>query len=229
MTTYNLTKPYIFLNMKNYTILLLIVLCTALSLPAGAEKPRQLSWNDLVPAHLLADDPLASMTEEQQDLVYWVINTLDSLPDRGPDTEEFYQEVDAAIPQLRKAGIDINELMAKRKLLQTSIVEGLNGQRVRIPGYLLPLEVSAKKVTEFLLVPYVGACIHVPPPPPNQIIYVKIVQNKSYQSKNLYDPVWVTGVITAKSMEKNLYLVDGTADVDIGYSIQTDIIEPYKD
>jgi hypothetical protein len=215
--------------MKLYLWLLITITLTLLTLPAGAEKPRQLSWNDLVPAHLLADDPLANMTEEQQDLVYWVINTLDSLPGRGPDTEEFYQEVDAAIPQLRKEGIDINELMAKRRLLQTSIVEALNGQRVRIPGYLLPLEVSAKKVTEFLLVPYVGACIHVPPPPPNQIIYVKIVQNQSYRSKNLYDPVWVTGVINAKSMEKNLYLVDGTADVDIGYSIQANLIEPYKD
>ena len=215
--------------MKIYLRILIVINITLLYLPAAAEKPRQLSWDDLVPAHLLADDPLANMTEEQQDLVYWVINTLDSLPGRGPDTEEFYKEVDDAIPQLRKAGIDINELMAKRRLLQTSMVEALNGQQVRIPGYLLPLEVSATKVTEFLLVPYVGACIHVPPPPPNQIIYVKIVQNRSYQSKNLYDPVWVTGIITAKSMEKNLYLVDGSADIDIGYTIQANLIERYKE
>ena len=47
----------------------------------------------------------------------------------------------------------------------------------------------------------------------------KVMQNIKYQSKNLYDPVWVTGVITAKSMGKNLYLVDGAADVDIGYSM----------
>ena len=45
------------------------------------------------------------------------------------------------------------------------------------------------------------------------------MQNIKYQSKNLYDPVWVTGVITAKSMGKTLYLVDGAADVDIGYSM----------
>lgn len=215
--------------MKLYLRNFIIIFCTLLYLPATAEEIRQLSWNDLVPAHLLADDPLANLTQEQVDLVFWVVNTLDSLPGRGPGTAEFYKEVDQAIPQLKKAGIDINELMAKRKVLQTSIVEELNGQRVRIPGYLLPLEVSATRVTEFLLVPYVGACIHVPPPPPNQIIYVKVVQNKSYQSKNLYDPVWVTGVIAAKSMEKNLYLVDGKADVDIGYTMQADIIEPYKE
>ena len=206
----------------------LIIICTLFYLPALAEQIRQLSWKDLVPAHLLSDDPLAGLTQEQLDLVVWVVNTLDSLPPRGADSEEFYQEIDEAIPELREAGIDINELMAKRKILQTSIVEELNGQRVRILGYLLPLEVSATKVTEFLLVPYIGACIHVPPPPPNQIIYVKIGQNKSHKSKNLYEPVWVTGVIAVKSLVKDLYLVDGSAGVDIGYSMQANRIEPYK-
>ena len=214
--------------MKKY-IQPFIIIYTLCYLPAMAEQVRQISWEDLVPAHLLSDDPLAGLTQEQLDLVVWVVNTLDSLPPRGPDTEEFYQEVDEAIPQLKKEGIDINELMAKRKILQTSIVEEFNGQRVRIPGYLLPLEVSATKVTEFLLVPYVGACIHVPPPPPNQIIYVQIGQNKSYKSNNLYEPVWITGVIAAKSISKDLYLVDGSTGVDIGYSMQANRIEPYKE
>ncbi len=213
--------------MKRY-IQTLIIICTLFYLPALAEQVRQLSWKDLVPAELLADDPLAGLTQEQLDLVVWLFNTLDSLPPRGTDTEDLYREIDEAVPELKEAGIDINELMAKRKILQTSIVEELNGQRVRIPGYLLPLEVSATKVTEFLLVPYIGACIHVPPPPPNQIIYVKIGQNKSYKSKSLYEPVWVTGVIAVKSMVKDLYLVDGSAGVDIGYSMQANRIEPYK-
>jgi hypothetical protein len=214
--------------MKKY-VQMLIIICTLSYLPALAEQVRQLTWDNLVPAHLLADDPLADLTEEQLDLVVWVVNTLDSLPTRGTDTEEFYQEIDEAIPQLKKQGIDIVELMAKRKILQTSFVEELNGQRVRIPGYLLPLEVSATKVTEFLLVPYIGACIHVPPPPPNQIIYVKLGKNRGYKSKNLYEPVWVTGIITAKSMKRDLYLVDGSAGVDIGYSMQANRVEPYKD
>ena len=213
---------------KKYIQTLLIIICALFHFSALAEPVRQLSWEDLVPAELLADDPLADLTQEELDLVVWVVHTLDSLPPRGSDTEDIYRELDEAIPELKKAGIDINELMAKRKLLQTSIVEELNGQRIRIPGYLLPLEVSATKVTEFLLVPYIGACIHVPPPPPNQIIYVKIGQNKSYKSKSLYEPVWVTGVIAAKSMAKDLFLVDGSAEVDIGYSMQANRVEPYK-
>ncbi len=213
--------------MKRY-IQVLIIICTLFYFPALAEQVRQLSWEDLVPAELLADDPLADLTQEELDLVVWVVNTLDSLPPRGTDTEDLYREIDEAVPELREAGIDINELMAKRKILQTSIVEELNGQRVRIPGYLLPLEMTDINVKEFLLVPYIGACIHVPPPPPNQIVHVNIVQKKGYRVKSMYEPVWVSGEISVKSMVKDLYLVDGSAGINIGYTMQANRIEPYK-
>jgi len=206
----------------------LIIICILLYLPALAEQVRQLSWEDLVSAELLADDPLADLTQEQLDLVVWVVNTLDSLPPRGKDNEDLYREIDEAIPQLKEAGIEITELMAKREQLRTTMVEELNGQRVRIPGYLLPLEMSDTKVKEFLLVPYIGACIHVPPPPPNQIVHVKIVQKEGYRVKTMYEPVWVSGEISVKSMVKDLYLVDGSTGVNIGYTMQASQIEPYK-
>lgn len=88
--------------MKTHLLIITIIFISLLCLPVQAEKVRQLSWNDLVPAHLLAEDPLADMTEEQLDLVYWVINTLDSLPPRTAESEEFYEEVDKAIPQLKR-------------------------------------------------------------------------------------------------------------------------------
>jgi hypothetical protein len=203
--------------------------CSFFYLPTLAEQVRQLSWDDLIPAHLLSVDLLANMTEDQQDLVIWILNTYEILPKRGPETEEFYKEVDEAVPGLKKAGIDIEKLMAKYKEIRTSVVEALNGQQVSIPGYFLPLELSDTKVTEFLLVPYIGACIHVPPPPPNQIVHVRTPQKKGYSSNNLFEPVWVTGVITAKSMVKDLYLVDGSAGVNIGYTMQAKRIEPYKE
>ena len=215
--------------MKKYILTLCIIICTLFYLQASGEQVRQLSWKDLVPAHLLSEDPLAKLTEEQKNMVYWVINTLDNLPVRGPETEEYYKEIDKAIPELRKSGININELIQKRKQLRTAIVEELNGQRVRIPGYLLPLEMSDTKVKEFLLVPYIGACIHVPPPPPNQIVHVNIAQKEGYRVKTMYEPVWVSGEISVKSMVKDLYLVDGSAGVDIGYSMQATHIEPYEE
>jgi hypothetical protein len=214
--------------MKKLIQVLIFIGCSLLYLPALAEQVRQLSWDDLIPAHLLSVDLLANMTENQQDMVIWVINTLETLPKRGPETKEFYKEVDEAMADLKKTGIDIAKVMAKYKETRTSVVKALNGQQVRIPGYFLPLELSDTKVTEFLLVPYIGACIHVPPPPPNQIVHVRTPQKKGYSSKSLYEPVWVTGVITAKSMVKDLYLSDGSAGVNIGYTMQAKRIEPYK-
>ena len=214
--------------MKKLIQVLIFIVCSFLYLPALAGQVRQLSWDDLIPAHLSSVDLLANMTEDQQDMVIWVINTLETLSKRGPETEEYYKEVDEATADLKKAGIDIVKVMAKYKETRTSIVKALNGQQVRIPGYFLPLELSDTKVTEFLLVPYIGACIHVPPPPPNQIVHVRTPQKKGYSSKNLYEPVWVTGVITSKSMVKDLYLSDGSAGINIGYTMQAKQIEPYK-
>jgi hypothetical protein len=214
--------------MKHYILASVISACTLLYLPAIAEQVRQLTWQDLVPAGLITEDPFAKLTSKQQDLLIWVINTIQQLPKNGKNQDEIAKEMAEAVPELRKAGVDVKKVMAKIKEIQTAIVHELNGQHVRIPGYLLPLEMSGDNVTEFLLVPYVGACIHVPPPPPNQIIYVKVAQEHGYDQKKIFEPVWATGVISAKSMVKDLFLVDGTAGIDIGYSMQAERIEPYK-
>ena len=72
--------------------------------------------------------------------------------------------------------------------------QSLDGKRVHIGGYVVPLDFEATRVKEFLLVPFVGACIHVPPPPANQIVYVKAEQG--FEVKATFDPVWVTGTLT---------------------------------
>jgi hypothetical protein len=211
--------------MKKTVLAFIIMAVTTLSIPALAEEIRQLDWKDLIPKHLNSQDPLAGLTQIQKDAVIWAINMLESLPEREP--EEYYKEIVKSIPSLKGADIDIKYVMKKRKEIQTAIVEDLHGRVVRMPGYLLPLEIIGAKVTEFLLVPYIGACIHVPPPPPNQIVYVKIVK-KAYRHQGLNDPVWVTGKMSVKSMTRDLYLVDGSADVSIGYAMEARQVEPYE-
>lgn len=66
----------------------------------------------------------------------------------------------------------------------------LNGVDIRIPGFIVPLEEVKGEVTEFLLVPYFGACIHTPPPPANQILHVRPKQGAKFRAM---DTVWVTG------------------------------------
>lgn len=69
-------------------------------------------------------------------------------------------------------------------------IKKIDGQDVKIPGFMVPLEDEQQKVTEFLLVPTPQACIHVPPPPPNQMIYVKM---KTGVESRPGAPIWVYG------------------------------------
>jgi len=68
----------------------------------------------------------------------------------------------------------------------------LIGKTVRIAGFMVPLEDEMKNASEFLLVPYLGGCIHTPPPPPNQIVRVAMIRNRSV-TVDMWNPVWVTG------------------------------------
>lgn len=214
--------------MKTFIQTMIIFMAGILCLPLMAEEVRQIAWKDLVPSHLADVDPVAHLTPEQQDLVRWMMYTLDMLPPRTADTEDLYEELDKAIPELKRHNIDLEKIAAQTKEIRTTVVAELNGAHVRLAGYLLPLEIREGKVTEFLLVPYVGACIHAPPPPPNQIVHVKVSQTQGLKRGGLYDPVWVTGNINAKSMAKDLFFMDGSANIDIGYTMQADRIEPYQ-
>lgn len=99
-----------------------------------------------------------------------------------------------------------------------SVTEEYNGQTVRIPGYLIGLDFDGIAVTAGLLVPYVGACIHVPPPPPNQLVFVTV--DEPYESAGLFEPVWVTGVLGTTATETQL--------AEVGYGITAGRIEPYQ-
>jgi hypothetical protein len=93
----------------------------------------------------------------------------------------------------------------------------LNGERIRIPGFVIPLEKSGSKVKEFLLVPYFGACIHTPPPPPNQIIHVKAA--KPVANMRTMDTMWVSGIMQVRSVDSEF----GQA----GYQLKAEQVAPY--
>ncbi len=113
------------------------------------------------------------------------------------------------------------ELMAKLQALwkEAPVVPGLDGKRIRLPGFVVPLEADAESVAEFLLVPYYGACIHVPPPPPNQTVHVVTPKGGEYRG-GLFDTVWVSGTLKVDPLESEL----GAA----GYRIDAVRVEPYE-
>ena len=107
-----------------------------------------------------------------------------------------------------------NALEGGREAPVYTPVRTWHNKKIRIPGYVVPVDYNSKgAITSFFLVPYFGACIHVPPPPPNQIIYVRYPSGFSIQA--LYEPFWVTGTLKVETMQseiaESLYTLQGTA------------------
>lgn len=97
------------------------------------------------------------------------------------------------------------------------IVDRFNQKRVKIPGFVVPLEGTDELTTEFLLVPYFGACIHVPPPPSNQIVYVKFEEGIAID--NIYDAIWVTGVLSTDGWQGDI--------ASVGYRLSGEAVEAF--
>lgn len=101
----------------------------------------------------------------------------------------------------------------------TDTLKKLEGKMVRIPGFVVPLDDFQDEGAEFLLVPYYGACVHTPPPPPNQIVMVGMSGKKAIKL-NLFDAVWLSGRLKIASVESPY----GT----VGYQLEGLKVEPYS-
>ena len=201
---------------------------------AYAEEPRTLGWDELSVKVSAAENPFATLSIEQLGALSDVAG-LRARKARGVTlTAEEAAIEKKAVTRLRQDGIDVDALLAKREKIAekkraaaSAVNPAIDGQMVRIAGYVLPLEFSGTKVTEFLLVPWVGACIHTPPPEPNQIVYVK--PDKAFDIRRMFDAVWVTGRIAATGSKRSVEIVDGAADIDVGYSLRASVVEPYQE
>ena len=221
--------------MMRCAFLLSFIAAVLFAVPADASEPRKLTWEDLVPKAKPVKNPLDALTPEQRDAfdeIEWSRRLGARI--RPQDRAAMLKDAKTAEYRLAKQGINVERLLAEYRDMQreiakqeSALVGTLNGRTIRMPGYLLPLELSEKGSSEFLLVPYVGACIHVPPPPPNQIVFVKL--KHLIKTDELFEPVWVTGRMRTKSSQRNLALVDGSSKISVGYTLEGQKIEIYKE
>ncbi len=173
-----------------YSIALTLVL-GALSF---ASDVRELTWDDLIPDGEWLEQQRAYAAKIEEELLN------DDMSDDNWDEDPFEEEL-------------------SQPAYPMGVVEELDGIRAKLPGFVVPLELAEEgKVKEFLLVPYFGACIHYPPPPPNQIVYV--VLDKPIDLESPWDPIWATGKLKTESRESDL----GSA----GYTMAGKKIEEYE-
>lgn len=177
--------------LRMLSVVLYLTLVACFSVASSADEVKTIEWTDLMP-------------ESDKQL-------LENLPEVQHDGNQSpfdsnYQGDDPAAKQWQQ-------------ILQSANVRSeLNNTQIRIPGFIVPLEFDAdQNVTHFFLVPYFGACIHVPPPPPNQIIYVSGAKN--LKADMIYSPFWISGTLKTETMSHDL----GQS----AYSMSADKIEEY--
>lgn len=143
--------------------------------------------------------------------------TFDDLMPADWDPNAIFKQLD--MESLQDNDPRAMEVMAKIKQAweQAPVVPALNGQKIRMAGFLVRLEGDEKHIREFLLVPYFGACIHVPPPPANQVVHV--IPEQPVPVGPDMGAVWVSGTLSLAAAKTDLG--------DAGYRISAVKVEPY--
>jgi len=178
--------------------------------PVVAEAPAtliEITWEDLMPEG--EDELLETLYVEFYDKF-----------------ERDMLENSTSLAQAAKQQTDISSTIEEGSAADTmeqigtfNVVKDLDGKRIRVPGYVVPFDFNAdQEYTEFLLVPYFGACLHTPPPPPNQIILVKA--ETAAKVGDIYQPFWLEGTLSTGEFLNDL----GNS----AYELNLSKIEPYE-
>lgn len=187
----------------------------------------ELDWQDLRPASTQNQIVLPDLTYQQRQTLQKIF-TLTQY-----DDPRATKELSRLKEEMKTEGLNADELLALRseyiksqQRAAETVTHDFNGKSVRVPGFLVPIEFSAPLIaTEFLLVPTAGACIHMPPPPANQI--VRVSYPEGYQVETVQYPVWVEGVISSNLTTDSVYLVDGDTDLTMGYTMSASSVVNY--
>ena len=174
-------------------LLCCLVVITSFSTHSKADTHyATIEWTDLMPADDL--EALMNPPEELQDI------------EDGSEADMISSQIQAAIAQA-------SDSRYQQALSSTRIRPEYNNKAIRIPGFIVPLSFGENNsITEFFLVPFFGACIHVPPPPPNQIIFGKYPPG--FKLDALYDPFWVEGTLSTELVENDMATAAYTIKID---------------
>lgn len=178
-----------------FLLLISLVLCGSHALAKTAEesslKIETIDWDTLIPEGYDASEKINALKEQ-----------LNQFRDNDPEAMMIYGNIQA-------------------ELDNAPVNTALDGKLIKMPGFVAPLENNNGIINEFLLVPYFGACIHLPPPPMNQTVLIKADKGQGVKSENAKQPVWITGTLRAIEERTDI----GAA----GYRIEKAKIEIYEE
>lgn len=189
---------------KRFITFCLVVLFATSAIAISAEAEKEHPYQSIEWADLLPEEDFNALMEPPESL----INVEDG------------SEEDQISNQLFNALSLASDSRYQQALVSTTIRPEYNNRKVRVPGFIVPISLDKdQNVTEFFLVPYFGACIHVPPPPPNQIIFSQLKSGIKIES--IYEAYWVDGTLSTTLTENDM--------ATSAYSLTVDNIVLYEE
>ena len=172
------------------------------------------------------DDSIEANQNIQYSIVEWTdlmpeedLNALLNPPSYVVDADEGSLE-DQVTRGLERVMMAEEDDAYQRALISEKVVAEYNGKAIKLAGFVVPLDFNDEGiVTEFFFVPYFGACIHLPPPPPNQIIFVK--HKEGLTLDEIYNPIWIAGILTTSLIEDEV--------ATSAYALDMKLFEPYTE
>lgn len=203
-------KPF---SDRVWLFFVLCVLCFTAGVKAQESEQEPLEQDHIEPQQL-AVEPLEPEIVDGYRTVEWVelipqadLDALLNPPEElmeiedGSTEDQISSELKAQLDAEKAQTLSDTAKRYHQALSSTNIIADFNEQSIRVAGFVVPLAFGdgQQQITEFFLVPYFGACIHVPPPPPNQIIYGKYPA--SFKLASLSQPYWIYGKLKTSIVE----------------------------
>ncbi len=201
---------------------------------AMAASGTSLDWSDLPdPSTQIFDDPYRDLAPEQFDDVLFVVRLRGRLQQKAGSVEErqkwqeLLTETEGA---LSADGIDVDWLLDQREVVSerrrkagTQGNPQFDGQTITLAGFAIPAPTDPDGRSVVYLVPERGMCSHMPPPPPNQMIRVRL--NGDWTPSYFHEPVRLTGTLTIDPSVQNMMVVDGLMPMSATFQLETDTVE----
>ncbi|MDR9825327.1 DUF3299 domain-containing protein [Vibrio sp. FNV 38] len=209
-----------------------VAACFVVMLSATTYAHEKISWQELVPSDFPASPAFPTLSSEVRQALSAYITYMNAAQRRDLSENEASAFEQSKL-QLDKNAVDIEHLIDLRKTIisnelakSVAINEQIAGQEIEIMGFPAPVEMEGVNTTVFILVPTPGACIHIPPPPSNQMILVEFPQGVEIQ--DIYQPILVKGQLNQphalddKQVETDF--ADGSMIIEPGYALQASVV-----
>ncbi len=212
-----------------------VIAACFLALPVHSEVTR-VEWSDLIDESAQDyEDPFVELTDKQLNALRKLVRLRARQEKGGATPEQLDQiqvDIEATEATLAEGGIDANWLisqrwvvMERREMAGTAANVDIDGVTVSLGGFVIPAPRDEDGSQMAYIVPERGMCSHVPPPPPNQMVRLRL--SESWSPSTVYEPIVVTGQIRIDPTQKEMLVVDGPVLMKAAFTLEVDDVQTF--